>query len=123
MRQSRNRRLHVAKLLDTIDKVPVVYMDVDDNEVDEYLIVTHQKHRTKDLVDVTIEYLIISERFDSKQGKRNPLLEKAREDFLSENNENYSKRSIDRMISCHKMLVENEGFTSIEAWNNLKVQI
>ena len=41
MRQSRNRRLHVAKLLDTIDKVPVVYMDVDDNEVDEYLIVTH----------------------------------------------------------------------------------
>lgn len=120
---SGNRRLHVAKLLDTIDKVPVVYLDIDDNEVDEYLIVTHQKHRTKDLVDVTKEYLIISERFDSKQGKRNPLLEKAREDFLSENNENYSKRSIDRMISCHKMLVENEGMTSSEAWNNLKVQI
>jgi ParB-like chromosome segregation protein Spo0J len=54
---SGNRRLHVARLLDTIDKVPVVYLDVDDNEVDEYLIVTHQQNRAKDLVDITKEYM------------------------------------------------------------------
>ena len=120
---SGNRRLHVAKLLSTIDKVPVVYLDIDDNEVDEYLIVTHQQNRTKDLVDITKEYLVILKRFDSRKGKKNPLLDKAREEFLSKNNKNFSKRSMDRMISCHKMLVENEGMKSNDAWTNLKEQV
>ena len=120
---SGNRRLHVAKLLDTIDKVPAVYLDIEDNEVDEYLIVTHQQNRAKDLVDITKEYMIISERYDSQQGKKNPLLDQVREKFLSRHNKNYSKRTIDRMIRCHKMSVENEGMTSTEAWQDLKSQI
>ena len=71
---SGNRRLHIANLLKSINEVPVIILNLMGNQIDEYLVIQHQQQRVKDIVDVAKEYNIILEKFNSQQGKKNPLL-------------------------------------------------
>jgi DNA modification methylase len=119
---SGNRRLHVANLLESITEIPVITVEIRDEEVDDYLIIQHQQQRVKDLVDVAKEYNIILEKYNSQQGKKNPRLKEAQEKFKKDNS-NFSERTIDRVRKCHKMMVEHEGYDENSAWNELKIQL
>jgi DNA modification methylase len=119
---SGNRRLHIANLLNSILTVPAIFIDLNSEDIDDYLIIQYQQQRVKDIVDVAKEYSIILEKFNSQQGKKNPRLNEAREKFQKVNS-SFSERSIDRVRKCHKLLLDNEGFNESDAWKELKKQV
>lgn len=118
---SGNRRLQVIINDKSIQEVPVIYSDLNDDQVDEYQFITHNIQRVKNEIQIAREYELIGRHYKSRQGvkkdkdgKLNTITE--RENLLKNNS---SLTTIKRVLQSKRMLMELEGFTEEETWEHL----
>ena len=64
---SGNRRLKVALYLGDITGVPIVYTDLQDEEIDELTIINHNQQRIKNIIQIAREFELIREKYNMKQ--------------------------------------------------------
>ena len=69
------RRYFACKQLG-LQEIPVVFSPISQEQVDEYMVISHQQQRVKSDVQIFREIEIIKKTFDLKQGKdpKNPLV-------------------------------------------------
>jgi ParB family chromosome partitioning protein len=69
------RRFFAAKQLG-LQEIPVVFSPISQEEVDEYMVISHQQQRVKSALQIFREIEIITKKYDLKQGKdqTNPLV-------------------------------------------------
>ena len=120
---SGNRRYYCAKLSTRFDTIPVLIDDIEDDEVTEYMIVTHQLQRRKTIIQIAKEYEIIGVKYKIRQGKGNVIDNKEgtgkRIELLS--NTEYKRTNIEKVIKSHRLLTEiNKRLDDITAWKNLE---
>jgi DNA modification methylase len=118
---SGNRRLQVIINDNSIQEVPVIYSDLNDDQVDEYQLITHNIQRVKNEIQIAREYEMIGRHYNSRQGvkkdkdgKLNTITERGN---LLKNIS--SLTTIKKVLKSKKMLIELEGFTEEEAWEHL----
>jgi DNA modification methylase len=118
---SGNRRLQVIINDNSIQEVPVIYSDLNDDQVDEYQFITHNIQRVKNEIQIAREYEMIGRHYKSRQGvkkdKDGKLNTKTERGNLLKNNS--SLTTIKKVLQSKRMLMELEGFTEEEAWEHL----
>jgi DNA modification methylase len=122
---SGNRRLKIANFLVEIENVPVVYSEIEDDKITEFLLIQHNQQRTKNIIQVAREFELIRKHFGVKQGTKNveasEMSRIAQETLISENNT--SQSTIKRILKAKntKTIIErdfkeNENWTDEESW-------
>jgi DNA modification methylase len=118
---SGNRRLQVIINDNSIQEVPVIYSDLNDDQVDEYQFITHNIQRVKNEIQIAREYEMIGRHYKSRQGvkkdKEGKLKTKIERENLLENSS--SLTTIKKVLQSKRMLIELEGFTEDEVWEHL----
>ena len=118
---SGNRRLQVIINDNSIQEVPVIYSDLNDDQVDEYQFITHNIQRVKNEIQIAREYEMIGRHYNSRQGikkdKDGKEKTKSERGNLLENSS--SLTTIKKVLQSKRMLMELEGFTEEEAWEHL----
>jgi site-specific DNA-methyltransferase (adenine-specific) len=123
---SGNRRLKVALYLGDITEVPIVYTDLQDEEIDELTIINHNQQRIKNIIQIAREFELIREKYNMKQGVKDKVRSEAsklaQETLLDENN--ISLSSVKRILSAKKLKTEFEkdlnnkiSWTDQESWD------
>lgn len=115
---SGNRRLQCAMLIDGIQQVQVEYIDIEEENIDEYLVVNYNQQRVKDNIQVAIEYDIISKKYKSVSGRKNEECLEVRNELLKANN--ISDSTIQRIRRSKKILMDDYGYSKDEAWDELR---
>ena len=120
---SGNRRYYCAKFSTRFDTIPVLIEDIEDDEVTEYMIVSHQFQRRKTFIQVAKEYEIIGITYKIRQGKGNEIENKKgtgkRIELLS--NTEYKRTNIEKVIKSHRLLKEiDKKLDDISAWKKLE---
>jgi hypothetical protein len=120
---SGNRRYYCAKFSTRFDTIPVLIEDIEDDEVTEYMIVSHQLQRRKTIIQVAKEYEIIGIKYKIRQGKGNESHNKVgtgkRIELLS--NTTYKRTNIEKVIKSHSLLKEvDKKLDDITAWKELE---
>ncbi len=118
---SGNRRLQVIINDNNIQEVPVIYSDLNDEQVDEYQFITHNIQRVKNEVQIAREYELIGRHYKSRQGvkkdKDGKDKTKSERGSLLENRS--SLTTIKKVLQSKTMIMELEGFTEDQAWEYL----
>jgi DNA modification methylase/ParB-like chromosome segregation protein Spo0J len=118
---SGNRRLFIAVYLTNITHVPVIITEIEDTEVDEYLIIQYNQQRVKNIVQVAREYELIRNQHGVKQGIKDKdavELSKASQDSLLKNRK-ISESTIKRVLRIKKVKTEIEQtFNQNKNWND-----
>ena len=118
---SGNRRLKVIINDNSIQEVPVIYSDLNDDQVDEYQFITHNIQRVKNEIQIAREYELIGRHYKIRQGvkkdKDGKYKTKLERDNLLKNSS--SLTTIKKVLQSKRMLMELEGYTEDEAWEHL----
>lgn len=118
---SGNRRLQVIINDNSIQEVPVIYSDLNDDQVDEYQLITHNIQRVKNEIQIAREYEMIGRHYNIRQGVKKD--KDGKEKTISERGnllENSSSlTTIKKVLQSKRMLMELEGYTEEEAWEHL----
>ena len=118
---SGNRRLQVIINDNNIQEVPVIYSDLNDEQVDEYQFITHNIQRVKNEIQIAREYEMIGRHYNIRQGVKKD--KDGKEKTISERGnllENSSSlTTIKKVLQSKRMLMELEGYTEEEAWEHL----
>jgi DNA modification methylase len=119
---SGNRRYYCAMRTSKIKDLPVVIMDINEDEVDDYLVVSLQQYRIKTDIQIAREYEIIGRKYEIRRGKGNEIrnaegkIERAK---LLENLSSVSETTIKRILVSHKLLMELDNLIEEDAWSKL----
>ena len=121
---SGNRRLNCALHCSNITKVPVIIKDIDDDDIDEFLIVSLQQSRIKSEIQIAREYKIIGDYFGARRGRgnyeNNERSREARNQLINSNNSTVSETTVKRVIQCLKILTTTKKMTESESWKWLE---
>jgi hypothetical protein len=120
---SGNRRLRVALCLTSINEVPVVYSDIQDDDLDEFVFIQFNQQRVKNVFQVAREFELIRNKFMVKQGvkdKERTQASKMSQDTLLENS-NVSLSSVKRVLKAKRLKTELEiELNKNDNWNDHK---
>ncbi|MCF8435193.1 MAG: DNA modification methylase [Crocinitomicaceae bacterium] len=118
---SGNRRLQVGLNSPSIQKVPVIFSDLTDDQVDEYQFITHNIQRVKNEIQIGREYEMIGRHYKSRQGVKKDKEAKEKTKTERENllENSSSLTTINKVLQSKRMIMELEGFTEEEAWDEL----
>jgi DNA modification methylase len=113
-------RRYVVSLELGLEEVPVVFSPISQEQVDEYVVISHQQQRVKSAVQIFREIEIIKKTFDLKQGKdpKNPLViqgQKARDELIKLT----SKSTFERLKDSKKMLSQLHKGDEQQVWKEL----
>ncbi len=113
------RRYYASKQLD-LQAIPVVFSPISQEQVDEYMVISHQQQRVKSSVQIFREIEIITKTFDLKQGRnqKDPLViqgQKERGELIKLR----SKSTIDRLKESKKMLSDLYKGDEQQVWKEL----
>jgi site-specific DNA-methyltransferase (adenine-specific) len=114
-------RRYVVSLELGLEEVPVVFSPISQEQVDEYVVISHQQQRVKSAVQIFREIEIIKKTFDLKQGKdpKNPLViqgQKERDELIKLK----SKSTFERLKDSKKMLSQLYKGDEQEVWKELR---
>ena len=107
---SGNRRLRVALCLTSINEVPVVYSDIQDDDLDEFVFIQFNQQRVKNVFQVAREFELIRNKFKVKQGvkdKERTKASKMSQDTLLDNS-NVSLSSVKRVLKAKRLKTDLE---------------
>jgi DNA modification methylase len=104
-----------------LQEIPVVFSPFSQEQVDEYMVISHQQQRVKSAVQILREIEIITKKYDLKQGKnpKNPLViqgKKEREELISLT----SLSTYNRLRESKKMLSLVHGDNEQQVWDELQ---
>ena len=118
---SGNRRLQVVLNSPSIQKVPIIYSDLTDDQVDEYQFITHNIQRVKNEIQIAREYEMIGRHYKSRQGvkKDKEAKEKTKTERKNLLENSSSLTTIKKVLQSKEMLIELHGYTEEEAWDEL----
>ena len=113
------RRYYASKQLD-LQEIPVVFSPISQEQVDEYMVISHQQQRVKSSVQIFREIEIITKKYDLKQGRdqKNPLVIQGNQ----ERNELINLRStgtFNRLKDSKKMLSDLYKGDEQQVWKEL----
>lgn len=111
-----NRRVQAAKLCAKIKKIEVEVIDIEDDEVTEYIIVTYQISRTRDEITAALEYSLINEEKKIRQGRKGvrEIIEKIRSEVVKSVKK--SERTIKKVVQSVNFYKETNNCSDVEAW-------
>jgi site-specific DNA-methyltransferase (adenine-specific) len=114
-------RRYVVSLELGLEEVPVVFSPISQEQVNEYVVISHQQQRVKSAVQIFREIEIIKKTFDLKQGKdpKNPLViqgQKERDELIKLK----SKSTFERLKDSKKMLSQLYKGDEQEVWKELR---
>lgn len=121
---SGNRRYYSAIRSSSINVVPVIIKDINDDDVDDFLIISLQQHRIKTDIQIAREYKIIGDYYKIRRGKGNEESNakgKSEREKLLDNLSSVSETTIKRIVKSHKLIIELDKLTEDEAWNKLNL--
>ena len=128
---SGNRRLRVANFLNEIENVPIIYSEIEDDDVTEYHFIQYNQQRVKSLIQVAREFEMVANHFKMKQGVKNPqssIMSKTAQSTLISDNDT-SETTIKRILRAKntKTLIEtsfynNKSWTDEDSWKWLNKQ-
>ena len=113
------RRFYAAKQLG-LQEIPVVFSPISQEQVDEYVVVSHQQQRVKSSVQIFREIEIITKKYDLKQGRdqKNPLViqgNQERDELIKLR----SNSTIERLKVSKKMLSDLYKGDEQQVWKEL----
>jgi DNA modification methylase len=113
------RRFFAAKQLG-LQEIDVLFSPISQEQVDEYMVISHQQQRVKSAVQIFREIEIIKKTFDLKQGKdpKNPLViqgQKERDELIKLK----SKSTFERLNDSKKMLSQLHKGDEQQVWKEL----
>jgi DNA modification methylase len=113
------RRFFAAKQLG-LQEIPVVFSPISQEQVDEYMVISHQQQRVKSALQIFREIEIITKKYDLKQGKdqTNPLVIQGQK----ERNKLIKLKSIgtfNRLKDSKKMLSQLHKGDEAQVWKEL----
>lgn len=113
------RRFYAAKQLG-LKEIPVVFSPISQEEVDEYVVISHQQQRVKSSVQIFREIEIITKKYDLKQGRdqKNPLViqgNQERDELIKLR----SNSTIERLKESKKMLSDLYKGDEAQVWKEL----
>ena len=113
------RRFYAAKQLG-LKEIPVVFSPISQEQVDEYVVVSHQQQRVKSSVQIFREIEIITKKYDLKQGRnqKNPLViqgNQERDELIKLR----SNSTIERLKVSKKMLSDLYKGDEQQVWKEL----
>ena len=114
------RRFFAAKQLG-LQEINVVFSPISQEQVDEYMVISHQQQRVKSAVQILREIEIITKKYDLKQGKnpKNPLViqgKKERDELIGLT----SLSTYNRLRESKKMLARVYGRDEQQVWDELQ---
>lgn len=116
---SGNRRYYCAKKCAKISEIPVIIEDIEDDEVTDILIVSHQLQRIKTEIQVAKEYQIIGKNYDVGRGKGNEEARKQRQQLIEKCA--YSETIIKRVLESVMMKMEiDKKLDETSAWKKIE---
>jgi DNA modification methylase len=103
-----------------LQEIPVVFSPISQEQVDEYVVVSHQQQRVKSSVQIFREIEIIKKKYDLKQGKdqTNPLViqgNQERDELIKLK----SKGTFNRLKDSKKMLSQLHKGDEQQVWKEL----
>jgi site-specific DNA-methyltransferase (adenine-specific) len=118
---SGNRRLQVVINDNSIQEVPVIYSDLNDDQVDEYQFISHNTQRVKNEIQIAREYEMIGRHYKSRQGIKKDIEGKIKTKLERENllKKGSSLTTIKRVLTSKKMLMELNDFNEEQTWEYL----
>jgi DNA modification methylase/ParB-like chromosome segregation protein Spo0J len=123
---SGNRRYYCAVKSSQIKDIPVIIKDIEDKDITDYMIISLQQQRIKNVVQITREYKIIGDFYKINRGKGNELnnkLGRTERDALMKNSP-FSESTIKRVLDSHKLIKKVQNNISDEdAWKRLENDI
>ena len=116
-------RRHFIALMITLEEVPVIVQNV--SVVSELMIIEHNNHRVKNVVQLAYEYERIREYFGSKQGVKLPIEQKEKfNELIDKIGENLSDTSRKRVISAVKLVKKlKPSISETEAWKQISDEV
>jgi DNA modification methylase len=113
------RRFFASKQLG-LQEIPVVFSPISQEQVDEYMVISHQQQRVKSSVQIFREIEIITKTFDLKQGRnqKDPLViqgRKERDELIKLR----STSTIERLKESKKMLSDIYKGDEQQVWKEL----
>ena len=113
------RRYYASKQLD-LQEIPVVFSPISQEQVDEYMVISHQQQRVKSSVQIFREIEIITKTFDLKQGRNSndPLVIQGRKE-RGELIKLTSNSTIERLKDSKKMLSNLYKGDEQQVWKEL----
>ncbi len=120
---SGNRRLKVALCLTSIREIPVVYSDIQDDDLDEFVFIQYNQQRVKNVFQVAREFELIRTKFMVKQGVKDK--ERTEASKISQktllDNTNVSLSSVKRVLKAKRLKTELEKeLNQNDNWNDDK---
>lgn len=116
---SGNRRYYCAKKCARISVIPVIIEAIEDDEVTDFLIVSHQLQRIKSEIQVAKEYQIIGKKYDVGRGKGNEEARKQRQQLIEKCA--YSETIIKRVLESVMMTMElDKKLDELSAWKKIE---
>ena len=114
------RRFFADKQLG-LQEINVVFSPISQEQVDEYMVISHQQQRVKSAVQILREIEIITKKYDLKQGKnpKNPLViqgKKERDELIGLT----SLSTYNRLRESKKMLARVYGDDEQQVWDELQ---
>ena len=119
---SGNRRYYCAMQSFKIKDIPVEIKDINDDEVDDYLLISLNQSRIKTDIQIAREYEIIGRKYEIRRGKGNETRNaegKIERTKLLENLSSVSETTIKRILVSHKLLMELDNLKEEDAWVRL----
>uniref|UniRef100_UPI004048C2FB DNA methyltransferase n=1 Tax=Algoriphagus sp. TaxID=1872435 RepID=UPI004048C2FB len=113
------RRFFASKQLG-LQEIPVVFSPISQEQVDEYMVISHQQQRVKSSVQIFREIEIITKTFDLKQGRNSndPLVIQGRKE-RGELIKLTSTSTIERLKDSKKMLSNLYKGDEQQVWKEL----
>ena len=120
---SGNRRLRVALNSTIINEIPVVYSDIEDDDLDEYVFIQYNQQRIKNIFQVAREFELIRNKFKVKQGvkdkERTDASKISQKTLLDDTNVSLS--SVKRVLKAKRLKTELEKeLNKNDNWNDDK---
>jgi site-specific DNA-methyltransferase (adenine-specific) len=120
---SGNRRLKVALCLTSIREISVVYSDINDDDLDEFVFIQYNQQRVKNVFQVAREFELIRTKFMVKQGVKDK--ERTEASKISQktllDNTNVSLSSVKRVLKAKRLKTELEKeLNQNDNWNDDK---
>ncbi len=114
------RRFFAAKQLG-LQEINVVFSPISQEQVDEYMVISHQQQRVKSAVQILREIEIITKKYDLKQGRnpKDPLViqgKKERDELIGLT----SLSTYNRLRESKKMLARVYGDDEQQVWDELQ---
>ena len=114
------RRFYAAKQLG-LTEINVVFSPISQEQVDEYMVISHQQQRVKSAVQILREIEIITKKYDLKQGRnpKDPSViqgKKERDELIGLT----SLSTYNRLRESKKMLARVYGDDEQQVWDELQ---